>query len=162
MKANKSNKRHPGGRPTKLTDRFIEAARKVIENDMALNTIILTDEELVIAINEELPQKERITDRTLERWKASKNPKRLSEQGKSFVALIKKALVRQKQYLFKRLSTDEKSWQRFAWIIERKFEDWNIKQKVDYTSKGKQIVGFNFLPPAKPDGKNNSDDKTGT
>lgn len=35
-------------------------------------------------------------------------------------------------------------------------------QKVDLTSKGKQVVAFNYLPPAKPDGTINPDNQTRT
>ena len=123
-------KKHAGGRPTKLTVRFIEAAEAVLNKD--INAIIHTDEDLLMLINELLDKKERIHINTLCNWKSkTKEGKDLDELGEQFLCVYKKALSEQKADLFKSLKSDDKAWQRFAWIIERKFGDWNIRQKVD-------------------------------
>ena len=53
-----------------------------------------------------------------------------------FCPLIKKALIRQKVSLFEKLKGDDKQRQRYAWIIERKFDDWNLKTKKEHTGEG--------------------------
>jgi len=117
-------------RPTKLTVKFIEATKAVLFKD--INSIIHTDEDLLMLINELLDKKDRIHYNTLKNWKAkTKEGNELDELGSEFLSLYKKALSEQKANLFKSLKSDDKAWQRFAWIIERKFGDWNIRQKVD-------------------------------
>jgi len=119
------------GRPTKLTANFIKRAEEVINND--INAIILTNEELLDEINEGLEEKARISGRTLIRWQKINldDKEKLDELGEKFCHLIKKALREQKRNLFESLKGDTKAWQRFAWIIERKFDEWNIKQKQE-------------------------------
>ena len=48
-----------------------------------------------------------------------------------FLHLIKKALFKEKKRLLELLAKDDKQWQRYAWILERKFDDWNIKMKSE-------------------------------
>lgn len=166
-------------RPTKLTKEFLEQAEAVLNEE--LSVIIMTDEELVQRINERLtekfPKKTElcINIRTFERWKAKvikfnsfeelqKDAKENSKDGSvdiseenfenfsQFCRLIKKALVTQKQSLFKKMLLDDK-WQRYAWIIERKFESWNLKQvtenlnKFDNTAPPPVVV---YLPSNDP------------
>jgi hypothetical protein len=143
-------------RPTKLTDNFIEVATGIIFDD--INAIILTDEELVMLINEKLSEKARISDRTFQRWKdKNKNESDdLDEIGKQFCRLIKKALVIQKRHLFDKFREEPNQWQKWAWIIERKFDDWNIKRKSDVTSDNKPIPIINVLQ----DNSNEKDTET--
>ena len=135
------------GRPTKLTERFIHATEQVLfgktKDPTCTNAIIFTDEELIFQINELLQPEERIDERTFQRWKAKSKEKDApkDERQENFVVLYKKALVQQKNYLFEQLKTaGDKSWYRYAWIIERKFDDWNIKQKIDHTTKGRPLT----------------------
>jgi len=131
------------GRPPKLNKKWIALAKEVIETD--INAIILTDEELVFLINEKANKKDKISERTFERWKAKNKEdkedgdEKLDKIGEEFCRLYKRALLRQKKDLFNSLKDDDKQWQRFAWIIERKFNDWNIKKQVDITTKGESI-----------------------
>jgi hypothetical protein len=37
--------------------------------------------------------------------------------------------------LFESLKSDPQSWQRYAWIIERKFNEWNLKSIQENTTK---------------------------
>jgi hypothetical protein len=137
------------GRPSKI-HAFIEALKDVLSVDEFEKQIIfLTDAELVFVINQKLKEKERITDMTFRRWKAKntgedvKGVEPLDEVGKEFCSVYKSALIRQKAALFKKLlSPSEGQWQRYAWIIERKFDDWNIRHKteVDATVKAKAIT----------------------
>ena len=57
--------------------------------------------------------------------------------------LYKKALTIQKKNLFKKLQSDDDKWQKYAWIIERKFDDWNLRSKQEVTGKdGKDLQPF--------------------
>lgn len=132
--------KNKGGRPSKLNENWLKIADEVLSED--INAIIYTDEELVDEINERLPDKKNnISQRTFERWKVKnkQNFDKLDETGKEFCRLIKKALRKQKGYLFNELRNDEKAWTKWAWILERKFEDWNIRQKTDITTGGEKI-----------------------
>jgi hypothetical protein len=96
-----------------------------------------------------LSEEDRISSRTFKRWKISNvgeeldGVEELDEVGKQFCHLYKSALLRQKAALFKRLvSPTEGQWQRYAWIIERKFDEWNIRQKseIDATVQQKSVT----------------------
>jgi len=138
----KENKR---GRPSKLTKNWITVAKEIVNEE--INAIILTDEELVFLINEKVEEKQRISGRTFIRWKkknkkdeeGEEKDKEFDKIGEEFCHLIKKALMKQKKDLFNSLKNDDKQWQRFAWIIERKFNAWNIKKQIDVTTKGESI-----------------------
>ena len=118
------------GRPSKMTTKVIEAIETVINE----NILFATDEELVIEINELLPEDKRFTYEAFSKWKRGLNQKN-NPFFDQFVRLIKKALFREKKRLLELLAKDDKQWQRYAWILERKFDEWNIKMKseVDHT-----------------------------
>jgi hypothetical protein len=130
-------------RPSKI-DRFIEVAKDVLFRD---GLMLLTDEELVDEINENLDKKDRISQRTFKRWKANDFDEE-GEIGKEFCPLIKKALRNQKENLFKKFQNDDRAWQRWAWIIERKFSEWNLKNinenKNDNTHTGEIKINYNL------------------
>lgn len=115
------------GRPTKLTEEFLAAAMEVVNEED--NALIYTDEELVFLINERLPLEARIHGDTFSLWKNGK----ISDDARAqkFFSVYKKALMKQKRNLFRKMD-DQKNphWQKEAWKIERKFDDWNIKQKI--------------------------------
>tara|TARA_Y100001973_G_scaffold55152_1_gene81474 strand:- start:9 stop:431 length:423 start_codon:yes stop_codon:yes gene_type:complete len=131
------------GRPPKIKT-FISVAEDVLFRD---GLMLLTDEELVFLINEELEQKDKVSDRTFARWKAKKFNEN-DDMGKTFVMLIKKALIIQKENLFKKFSNDDRAWQRWAWIIERKFSEWNLKNinenKNENTHTGEIKINYNL------------------
>lgn len=112
-------------RPTKLTDNFLKVAEEVINTGQ--NALVHTDEDLLFLINEQLPEEERICDATFENWKAGKTKD--DERGAKFLGLIKKALTLQRDNLLDKLQGDDKAWQRWAWIIERKFTEWRLPNK---------------------------------
>ena len=126
----KPNGKKATGAPTKLKSIFIKAAQKVLDND--IKTIILTDEELVDEINDTLKNKnDRISYQTLTNWKRTAKEcgiENLGDIAKQFFMLYKKALRRIKQNLIEKQLNEDKSWQRFSWILERKFDEWNIRQ----------------------------------
>ncbi len=119
------------GRKTKINS-FIEAAKKVLSVE---DIILLTDEELFFAVNQELPLKNKIDIRTFQNWKEkymSNKFSEIDENGKDFFNILKKAIIIQKKNLYKKLTSDP-IWQRWAWIIERKFSELRINNgtKVD-------------------------------
>lgn len=111
------------GRKSKLPD-FIIAFEEFLKTNEE-DVIYLTDNELRICVNDLLEEKAQISDATFENWKAG-NIKESQEYLK-FLGLYKKALLNQKRELFKCLKSDPQAWQRIAWIIERKFSEWNLK-----------------------------------
>ena len=122
----------PAGRPRKI-NKVLEVAEEILFKQ---DLMLLTDEEFVFLINEKLTDKEKISDRTFARWKA-KDFNDNDDLGKNFVMLIKKALLIQKESLFKKFQNDDRAWQRWAWIIERKFSEWNLKKISESTTEVK-------------------------
>jgi hypothetical protein len=51
-------------------------------------------------------------------------------------------LEQQKRNLFERLAEEPPgAWQKWAWILERKFDEWSLRQRVvDETTAPKQLV----------------------
>jgi len=127
-------------RPTIINDEIINTFRDVLAEDS--NAIILTDEELCILVNDKL-ENTSFSYSAFKDWKAFAIETKTKTSDENMViyaklrSLIKKALIIQKQELFKKLHDDPTQWQRWAWIIERKFDAWNIRHKteVDTTVK---------------------------
>lgn len=118
-------------RPSKLNKTFLERAEKVLWNK---NLVLFTDEELVDEINEELKPEEQISTRTFIRWKQADFEEK-GEIGIKFCHLMKKALRDQKANLFEKYQSEKGAWQKWAWIIERKFSEWNLKNINENTTK---------------------------
>lgn len=121
--------------------RFIEKMREVLDTEHPVGyAIIFTDEDLVEMVNDRLPVEDRIDIRTFKRYKAGEI--RDDEVLDVFVSYYKRALTQQSANLHERLATDVPGgWQRWAWIIERKFDAWNMRSKVvDETPAPKQLV----------------------
>ena len=114
------------GRPSKLNKEVIEAIEKLINS----NILYYTDEEMVEEINELLPEDKRFSYEAFSKWKRGLRADN-SEYLDKFVRLLKKATQQEKQRLLEKLQSDKQSWQRFAWILERKFDEWNIKSKSE-------------------------------
>ncbi len=132
----------PAGRPSKIHP-FIEAAKELFK-ELEHNIFIYTDEDLLFLVNEKLPEKDRVTTRTFERWKAAALKEKEDEDEENiphhfseFCRLIKKALTVEKRMLMNRMAQDDKAWTRWAWIIERKFSEWNLKKISETEIKGK-------------------------
>ena len=124
------------GRPTKIKN-FIEAFEKVLEKSEE-DVIYLTDEELLFTVNYELEEEHRIAESTLWKWKAwilDTEDIEKAELMSRFLLLYKKALTNQKRELMKEVRKWENNWQSRAWIIERKFDEWNLRTKVDKNVK---------------------------
>lgn len=120
-------------RPDKK-EAFIKAMSEVLNDDM--NAIIMTDEELFILANEKLDKEDKICYTSFKNYKSEWIKEENKELFNKFLSIYKRALLLQKANLFKSLK-DETLWQKYAWIIERKFTQWNLKNisEVDQTVK---------------------------
>ena len=123
-------------RPSKLTEDFLSVTEEVVNDDM--NSIVFSDEELLFQINDRLPKRKQVWLSTfklykhyIKTWKVEGLKKVDINKLKKFLDIYKKALQKQKNVLFQSLKKDSKAWQRRAWIIERKFDEWNIKRKEE-------------------------------
>lgn len=115
----------PAWRPSKIKE-FTTALEKILTSD---NVVALTDEDIIFLVNEELEEDERVHQSTFEKWKAGKLED--EEAGKEFLRVYKKALLTEKGNLMKEMKSEDWQWQKMAWIIERKFDEWNIRMKQD-------------------------------
>lgn len=129
----------------KLSRDFVQTLKDLLAEDE--NYVLLTDEKILTVLNERLSHDCRIGAKTFQEWKSGKTPKNAPEEAKAFRLLIKRALVKQEMALMKKMQEGHEGWQRFAWIMERKFSEWNIRRKTDLTSEGNAIIGFNFIVP---------------
>ena len=145
------------GRPRKLT-RFLEAFKCVLELDQPENkrhrvgrAIIHTDKDLLEMTNRLLDEKDRVSTTSWESWKRG-SVENMSEEVErelsQFRDIYLEALKMQRDNLFDRMTQkgEARSWGRWAWIIERKFDEWNLRKKsVDETPDLKQLV-FRVAP----------------
>gem|GEM_PF-605774 len=145
------------GRPRKLT-RFLEAFKCVLELDQPENkrhrvgrAIIHTDKDLLEMTNRLLDEKDRVSTTSWESWKRG-SVENMSEDVEKelsqFRDIYLEALKMQRDNLFDRMTEkgEARSWGRWAWIIERKFDEWNLRKKsVDETPDLKQLV-FRVAP----------------
>lgn len=130
----------PGaGRPFKMKI-WVDKLKEVLEeNEIAF----ITNEDLVFLVNEKIddPSHE-ITIRTYKNWIAGKfHPD--EEVGKKFIKLVKNALIKQKQNLVKKMfEGDDKYWYKYGWLLERKFQEFNLKaiSEVKHTNEQKAVI----------------------
>ena len=122
-------------RPSKII-KWVEAFKEVIED--SYNALLCTDEELIMLVNEKLPEWEQIHESSFQKWKAWRVSEENQDVYQEFLRLYKKALIRERKSLMIKFQSDEWQWQKWAWIIERKFDEWNIRMKseVDTNLKG--------------------------
>lgn len=132
-------KKRPQGRPEKWTV-WVAKMQDLLEEEHPVGLAVCwTDEQVFEEVNCRLPEEHRIDIRTFQRWKAGEID---DEVGRVFMSSYKRSLRTQGENLLKKLSEDVPGgWQKWAWIIERKFDEWNIRQKVvDETPAPKQLV----------------------
>jgi hypothetical protein len=113
------------GRPTKMNTNVVYAMEQVITE----NVLYCTDEDLVLLINERLPPERQFSYESFSKWKRGQS-QNVNPLYSDFLRLIKKALISEKTTLLKSLHSGTSNWQARAWILERKFEEWNIKSKT--------------------------------
>ena len=115
------------GRPPKISKTWLDKAEEVISD--VWNVRCLTDKKLLFEINYDLDEKYRISESTFEaykRWDPLKDPKAM-ELLKQFSRLYKKALNEQSKRLMQAMIKDSDKWQKYAWIMERKLTEWNLR-----------------------------------
>lgn len=111
------------GRPFKMMA-WCLALSQVLEDE---NTLFLSDRDLVFLVNQKLPAENQVDKRTFENWKAGKFHVN-EDVGREFIKLIEISLIKQKQELGDKLLNDTSAqWTRIAWILERKFAEYNLK-----------------------------------
>ena len=127
-------------RPSKI-EKFTIALKELLDTPHTVGyAIIYTDEDLVDMVNERLEPDDRVAIRTFKDYKAGKI---VSDPFLDvFLPVYKGALRLQSANLFERLSQEPPgAWQKWAWVIERKFDDWNMRSKtVDETPTPRQLV----------------------
>lgn len=127
------------GRPNKMLNWLSELKQVLAVEDI----LFLSDKDLQFLVNKNLDEKDRITERTFENWKANKfHPS--DTIGKEFIESIQFALIKQKQFLSKKMIEDDKNWQRYAWIMERKFTEWNLKHISENINRNEQQTTINI------------------
>ena len=135
------------GRKDKLSKPLINAMNEIATN--AAN-ITLTDEELILLINEQLKPAERISYSTFKSYKNGLNLANSidGERLTAFLTALKRIRISQKQQHTTAMIENENAgtWQRRAWLLERKFDDLNLTRKMEteVTHKGADIE---ILPP---------------
>ena len=96
-----------------------------------MNSLLCTDEDLVFLVNERLDEWEKIDITSFQNWKAWSLSDEYSDVYQEFLGLYKKALMIERKSLMIKFQSDEWQWQKWAWIIERKFDEWNIRMKSE-------------------------------
>lgn len=132
-------KRNPGQQPK--WESFTNAMEEVLNADHPVGyAIIWTDEQLLDAVNEKVEENQRISHRTLMRYKAGE----IKDESVAsvFVSCYKKALRLQTDNLFRKMDAAVPGgWQKYAWIAERKFDEWNLRSRsVDETPDVGRLV----------------------
>ncbi len=117
------------GRPTKMTKKMIDTLKEVVDN-----YVYCTDAEVLFMLNDKLPEKEKLSERIFQDYKDKKrqadNPLMVK-----FAYLLKKALIKEKMELLKKVKEGESGWQSKAWILERKFKEWSLKIRQETDNK---------------------------
>ncbi len=99
----------------------------------------MTDEDLYFEVNKRVKKIDpmlTVSYDTFRAYKVEVNTKKYEElepRLQKFLTLYATAIFIQKKKLFRKMQWDEKGWQRYAWIIERKFSDWNLKHISEET-----------------------------
>jgi len=117
---------HKWGRPPKMNRVWLDSAVKVISDWK--KALYCTDEDLLFLINQNVDEKDRMSETTFKEYKAWKIKSTVDQETmKKFSSLYKNALVIQRELLFDKM---EDSWPqsrtKFARILERKFREWNL------------------------------------
>jgi hypothetical protein len=127
-------------RPTKI-DAFTQALEEVLNRPKGVGMAIMhTDADLIFLVNESLDDDDKISDITFRKWKAGDSMG--DERRDVFLSLYKRALMNQRDMLFESMRDEPPgAWQKWAWILERKFGDWNLRNvTVDETPDVKKLV----------------------
>jgi len=138
------------GRPLKINDNFIQATKQIIQND-DLTPVAWTDDDFLDQVNDKLKKEDQISDCTFDSYiqKTNTNNPTLKE----FLGLLKKGREKVKIALLKELRAKPERWQALAWILERKFTEFNLKQISEHKfdiQPIKIVIDLNTKPIEKP------------
>ena len=128
-------------RPSKI-ERFSQVLEEVLNRPKGVGMAIMhTDADLIFLVNEGLEPDERIADITFRKWKSGEATQDDALRD-VFLSLYKRALMNQRDALFDSMAEEPPgAWQKWAWILERKFDEWSLRQRVvDETAAPKQLV----------------------
>ena len=128
-------------RPSKI-ERFSKALEEVLNRPKGVGMAIMhTDADLIFLVNDMLEPDDRIADITFRKWKSGEATQDDALRD-VFLSLYKRALMDQRDSLFESMADEPPgAWQKWAWILERKFDEWSLRQRVvDETSAPKQLV----------------------
>ena len=122
-------KRKQGQQPK--WDAWVRKMDEVINREHPVGyAVIYNDTMLLEMVNAELPEDERITMRTFTNYKQEGHVQDGSIAS-LFVSTYKRALSIQADNIFRRMVDEGPgSWQKWAWILERKFDEWNLRSRV--------------------------------
>ena len=125
------------GRPNKMNN-WLPALEEVLNTE---NILFLSNDDLRLLTNERLPEENQISERTFKNWKAGKFHED-DDSGKNFIRVIERALIKQKQWLGERMLDPNNSlgWNRFRWILERKFAEFNLKHISENINRNEQTI----------------------
>jgi len=124
--------------PSKF-QKFFEAMKVVLEDK---RTVILTDMELHILVNQQLEREDRVSYKTFESWKSPTGKRRVEaqesisdEDAEDFRQSLAYSRVHQKMNLTGHMmDEDNKNQWGSSWILERKFEDLKKQPTVQLNS----------------------------
>ena len=122
-------------RPSKLGTHIITAFRELLEED-ELHILVYTDKDLCFLLNQRLTDEHQVSYRTFQRYKAAvmkgaeKDIKAFDIVYQRFYELMTEALLRMKKRLMQKIIEAEKGWQRFKWMLEMKFKEWNLHWQI--------------------------------
>jgi hypothetical protein len=125
---------------------FVSALEELFNtDDWNAWVIACSDEELIFMVNQKLEEKDRILDRTFRNYKKGELPKSEGdyEYLRMFDSSYKRALIGQKMIVMQNLAGDSPgAWQKWAWILERKFDEFNMtrKEKVEVNDIGRLVL----------------------
>jgi len=118
------------GRPPKW-ETWVKKMDEVLNRNHPVGyAIVYNDEMLLAVVNSELPEEDRISKRTFNYYK---NEGHIEDGSIAsvFVATYQKALSIQADNILRKMTEDVPGgWQKWAWIMERKFDEWNLRAKV--------------------------------
>ena len=110
---------------------WVRKMEEVLNRDHPVGyAIVYNDDMLLAMVNSELPEDERISKRTFRYYKTQGH---IEEDtiASVFVATYEKALSIQADNILRKMTEDVPGgWQKWAWIMERKFDEWNLRSKV--------------------------------
>ena len=122
-------------------DKQITSAFSEVVND-DINSMILDFVEIILLTNDKLPKEKNIDSDDFLKWLngAENEARNNNELYSELLKIYDRARIEQKQAYIKFLTTaSSKNWQKYAWLLERKYNDLNLQHRIDI-GDGKKII----------------------